>query len=48
VDLESKIIEVASLNTIRTLTMETGPEPSRAEPVLADSLPHPDARGAAK
>ncbi|MEJ7870931.1 MAG: hypothetical protein WKF67_01635 [Rubrobacteraceae bacterium] len=59
-DLESRTIETASVNTIRALGMEavgkaasgmvtqTGPEPSRAERFLAGSLAHPDAREAAK
>jgi hypothetical protein len=60
VDLESRTIETASVNTIRAPAMEAvgkaasgmvtqaGPEPSRAEPILAGTLPHPDTREAAK
>ena len=59
-DLESRTIETAPVNTIRVPAMEAvgkaapgmvtqaGPEPSRAEPVLAGSLPHTDTREAAK
>lgn len=59
-DLESRTIETASVNTIRVPAMEaggkgvpgmvtqTGPEPSRAERFSAGSLPHPDALEAAK
>ena len=59
VDLESRTTQTASLHAIRALGMEavgvtsdmgtqTGPEPSRAERFLADSVHHPDAREAAK
>ena len=59
-DLESRTIETASVNTIRAPAMEAvgkaapgmvtqaGPGPSRAEPILAGTLPHPDTREAAK